>query len=163
VSWAQCEAPAAGEKYTLLSPKESTHTEVDDMTKVKRFNPSVTFLLLLTFFRTMADIFTSLLLLAYAVMGLVAVFAFGPTIRDLWIGKSGVNNTTYLVWLTHAVIASLYALIIVSDFTMLMLSSLYAVCCCVVLSLNWRFQRRNRVVTISVEAQDLTLTSESLV
>ena len=111
----------------------------------------------------MPEIFTSLLLLAYAAMVGVAILAFGPTIKDLWIEKSGVNSTTYMVWLTNAAIGSLYALFIVGDFVMLLISSLYAVCCCVVLSLNWRFQRRNRVVTISVEPQDLTINTESLV
>jgi hypothetical protein len=111
----------------------------------------------------MTEIFTSLLLLAYALMGGVAILAFGPTIKDLWVEKSGVNSTTYLVWLMNATIGSLYALFIVGDFVMLLISSLYAVCCCIVLSLNWRFEKRNRVITISVEPEALTVSQESLV
>lgn len=102
-------------------------------------------------------------MLAYAGMGGVAILAFAPTIKDLWIEKSGVNSTTYLVWLTNAVIGSLYALFIVGDFVMLLISSFYALCCCIVLSLNWRFNRRNRVITLSVEPEPLTITNESLV
>ena len=117
--------------------------------KVKRFNPSIPFLLLFPFFVTMTDIFTSLLLLAYAIMGLVAVFAFVPTIRDLWCERSGINNTTYLVWLTHALVASLYALFIVSDAMMLLISSLYALGCIIVLALNWRFQKRRRFFNLA--------------
>jgi hypothetical protein len=111
----------------------------------------------------MPEILTSLLLLAYAAMGGVALLAFGPTIKDLWVGKSGINSTTYIVWLTNAAIGSLYALFIVGDFVMLLISSLYAVCCCVVLSLNWRFQRRLAFVPVPVLVPDLTMTSESLV
>lgn len=113
----------------------------------------------------MTEIFTSFLLLAYAAMGLVAIFAFGPTIKDLWFSKSGVNSTTYLLWLSNAVIGSLYALFILGDFVMLLISSLYALCCCMVLSLNWRYQRRQalRKAEVPVANQDLTLLGESLV
>jgi len=111
----------------------------------------------------MTEIFTSLLLLAYALMGGVAILAFAPTIKDLWYEKSGVNSTTYLVWFVQAVVGALYALLIVGDFVMLLIASMSALSCCVVLSLNWRFQRRNRVITISVDPEPLTVSSESLV
>jgi len=39
----------------------------------------------------MFEVLTSTLVLVYALMGLVAVFAFAPTIRDLWFGDSSVN------------------------------------------------------------------------
>lgn len=111
----------------------------------------------------MTEIFTSLLLLAYALMGGVAILAFAPTIKDLWCAKSGVNNTTYLVWLVQALVASFYALFIVNDFIMLLITSLSVICCTMVLSLNWRFQRLNREISLSMEPADLTMKGESLV
>ncbi len=151
-----------GKKYTLLSPKESSHTEIDDIVgNCEKVQSECTFSLVVNLIMT--EIFTSLLLLAYAAMGGVAILAYAPTIKDLWFEKSGVNSSTYLVWLLNSIIGSLYALFVVGDFVMLLIASLSVICCSVVLSLNWRFQRRNRVITVSVVPEDLTMSGESLV
>lgn len=111
----------------------------------------------------MTEILTSLLLLAYTTMGLVAVFAFGPTIKDLWQQKTKVNSTTYCLWLIQSVVGCFYALFIVNDLVMLLLSSLYALCCLTVLSLNWRQVRQNRLAVELNVVTDLTMTNENLV
>lgn len=161
MSWAQCEAPAAGEKYTLLSPKESTHTEVDDMTLGQKVQPECNFSLVVNFFMT--EFFVSLLTNAYALMGILGLMAYAPTLLDVYNQRTSVNPWTYAMWWLASAVAALYLGFVVGNGMMLFVYSLHTLACSLVLSLNWRFQRRNRVARLSVPAEDLTVNNENLV
>jgi len=89
----------------------------------------------------MANLFLSLLIIAYAGVGIVATIGYLPTMKDLWIHKKkSANITSYIIWTLCSGIAFLYALFVLKDLLFRIVSGLNFTSCAVVLSLSIRLK-----------------------
>ncbi len=110
----------------------------------------------------MTEFFVSLLTNAYALMGILGLMAYAPTLLDVYFQRTSVNPWTYAMWWLASAVAALYLGFVVGNGTMLFVYSLHTLACSLVLSFNWRHQRRNRIKAREV-AQDLPMTGEGAV
>jgi len=63
------------------------------------------------------EILTKILKIAYACVGVVALIAYIPTIKDLyWHEKPSANTTSYMIWTVTSGITFLYSLFVLHDF-----------------------------------------------
>lgn len=110
----------------------------------------------------MTEFFVTLLTNTYALMGLLGLIAYVPTILDLWRNKSGINPFSYGMWWLTSAVAALYLGFVVGNVTMLGVYSLHVVACSLVLSFNWRYQRKVAYFRDSLLKPDLTTNKKSL-
>ncbi len=82
--------------------------------------------------------FINILTIAYGVGGVVTLFGYIPTVRDLYVGKPSANSTTYLIWFITTFIATLYGWFVLKDWVYLLVVGLQLVMCLVILILRMR-------------------------
>lgn len=65
----------------------------------------------------MHDIFVRIITLAYGAMVVVEIFAYWPTIHDLWLHKKpSANLYSYVLWTIATGISFLYSIFVLPDF-----------------------------------------------
>jgi hypothetical protein len=90
----------------------------------------------------MINLFSQLLIIAYASVGVIATIGYIPTIKDLWLRrKRSANITSYVIWTLCSGIAFLYSLFILPDLLFRMVSGLNFVCCAIILILSLRLKQ----------------------
>ncbi len=88
-------------------------------------------------------IFSQILILAYASVGVVATIGYIPTIKDLWLYKKpSANNNSYIIWTACSGITFLYSLFILHDLLFRIVSGLNFVSCALILCLGIMLQYR---------------------
>ncbi len=90
----------------------------------------------------MTELFLTLLIIAYASVGVIATIGYIPTIKDLWIHKrKSANISSYIIWTLCAGITFLYALFILQDLLVRIVTGANFVCCAVILILSIRLKQ----------------------
>ncbi|PIP27063.1 MAG: hypothetical protein COX30_04065 [Candidatus Moranbacteria bacterium CG23_combo_of_CG06-09_8_20_14_all_39_10] len=89
----------------------------------------------------MREIFIRLLVIAYAMEGVISAVAYWPTIKDLLAGKKSANVTSYFIWTISSGIAFLYSLFILPDFLFQIVSGIGFSACATVLILGLKFKK----------------------
>ena len=85
----------------------------------------------------MTEILLQILILAYAIVGVVATIGYIPTIKDLWLHKKmSANVNSYLIWTVCSGITVLYSLFILPDLLFQIVSGLNFVSCALILLLS---------------------------
>jgi hypothetical protein len=80
-----------------------------------------------------------LLIVAYAAIGVVSVIGYWPTIKDLYFyKKKSANINSYIVWTISSLIAFLYAIFILHDLLVMIVTGLGFICCAIILFLSVR-------------------------
>ncbi len=88
----------------------------------------------------MKDILLNVLTVLYGAGGIVTFLGFLPTIKDLYVGKPSANTWTYMTWTVTTLLASLYGLFILRNFTFNIVINLQLAACIAVLVLSIRLQ-----------------------
>lgn len=79
------------------------------------------------------NLITTIISFLYAITGIVVFFGYLPTIRDLSKKKKSANIHSYLIWTVCAGISFLYALIVISDFLLELMTGLNFLACATIL------------------------------
>ena len=86
------------------------------------------------------EILLKILVLAYATVGIVNFIGYWPTIKDLLKNKPSANIPSYLLWTVCSLIGFLYALFILNDVLVRIVSGLNLLACAIVLTLSIRLR-----------------------
>jgi hypothetical protein len=91
------------------------------------------------------DLLLQFLIIAYAGTGIVATIGYIPTIIDLLIHKKkSANISSYAIWTLCSAITFLYALFILQDPLVRVVTGLNFLCCATVLVLGIRLNLKKR-------------------
>ncbi len=80
----------------------------------------------------------------YAVIGIISTIGYFPTIKDLLHKKKSANIHSYIIWTLSGFIAFLYALFIISDLLLEIITGLNFASCAVILVLALRLKYKLR-------------------
>ena len=89
-------------------------------------------------------ILLTILALLYAATGIISTVGYLPTIKDLTKKIASANIHSYLVWTFTTCIAFLYALFIISDTLLEIVTGLSFVCCTTILFLAIRVKNSKK-------------------
>jgi uncharacterized protein with PQ loop repeat len=81
------------------------------------------------------DLPLKIILFLYAGTGIVAAIGYLPTIKDLYHKKPSANINSYIVWTLCAGISFLYAIMVISDLLLEIITGLNFLFCAVILIL----------------------------
>jgi hypothetical protein len=91
----------------------------------------------------MTDFLLQALVVAYAATGIVGLIGYWPTIKDLYQEeKPSANSASYILWSSTGGIAFLYALFVLPDLLLRIVSGINFFACLVVLILSVRLKKR---------------------
>jgi hypothetical protein len=90
----------------------------------------------------MMELLLQFLIVAYAGTGIVATIGYLPTIIDLIHKKKSANVSSYTIWTLCSCITFLYALFILQDLLVRVVTGLNFLCCATVLVLGIRLNLR---------------------
>ncbi len=76
----------------------------------------------------------------YAGTGIVATIGYLPTIIDLIKNKKSANRNSYIIWTLCSGITFLYALLVISDLLLEIVTGLNFVSCAIILLLTLRLE-----------------------
>lgn len=92
----------------------------------------------------MEEILKQLLILAYASVGVIGIVAYWPTIRDLCNNKPSANISSYIIWVATNFVTFLYALFVLDDLPVRIVSGAYFFVNSLVLFLRIRVKDRTK-------------------
>jgi len=72
----------------------------------------------------------------YAIAGVITIFGYMPTIKDLLNRKDSANAESYLIWTICAAVSLLYVVVFISDLLLTILTALNFVSCLIILILD---------------------------
>ncbi|MDD2537631.1 MAG: hypothetical protein PHU61_04055 [Candidatus Absconditabacteria bacterium] len=72
----------------------------------------------------MTSIFFTLVVAAYGISGIISLFGYLPTVKDLWKGVPSANFYTYITWLIYYLISCLYGIFILKDWLFILVNGL---------------------------------------
>jgi hypothetical protein len=85
------------------------------------------------------EILLRTLVVAYGLTGVLSVYAYWPTVRDLYFRKKpSANVSSYILWSFSSGIAFLYSIFILSDLLLRIMSGLGFLACTTILILSIR-------------------------
>ena len=85
----------------------------------------------------MKELLLNTLVVTYGATGIVALIGYWPTIKDLYHHKKpSANVSSYIIWTATCGIAFLYAMFILPDLLLRIVSGINFVACLTVLSLS---------------------------
>ena len=79
----------------------------------------------------------------YASTGIVATIGYIPTIRDLIKKVASANIHSYIIWTFCSGVTFLYALLVISDLLLEIVTGLNFAFCAIILSLALKLRRKN--------------------
>lgn len=89
----------------------------------------------------MGDLILQILIFAYASVGIIATIGYFPTIKDLYHHKrKSANINSYIIWILASGITFLYAMFILSDLLLRIITGLNFACCALILILSLRLK-----------------------
>ena len=87
------------------------------------------------------DLILQILIFAYASVGIISTIGYFPTIKDLYKHKrKSANINSYILWNLASGITFLYALFILSDLLLRIITGLNFACCVLILVLSLRLR-----------------------
>lgn len=86
----------------------------------------------------------TILAFLYAVSGIIVVIGYIPTIRDLTKKMASANIYSYIIWTFTSSIAFLYALLVISDLLLEIVTGLNFASCAMILILALRLKYSKR-------------------
>ncbi|MDD5331779.1 MAG: hypothetical protein PHE43_03075 [Candidatus Nanoarchaeia archaeon] len=89
------------------------------------------------------EIISAIIAFLYASTGIIATVGYFPTIRDLIKKIASANINSYVIWTFCSAITFLYALVIVSDLLLEIVTGLNFASCAIILVLSLRLKYRN--------------------
>lgn len=91
----------------------------------------------------MKELLLQILIVCYASVGIIATIGYWPTIKDLYLHKKqSVNITSYVIWALASGITFLYALFILSDLLLRIITGLNFASCALILILSVNLKYR---------------------
>ena len=90
------------------------------------------------------EILLKILIAAYALTGIIVVLGYLPTIRDLYNKKKSANTPSYIIWTLSASITFMYALFIIKDLLLIIVTGLNFTGCTTVLLMSVNLSLRNK-------------------
>lgn len=88
------------------------------------------------------DLILIIIAFLYAGTGIVATVGYFPTIKDLLYKKESANIHSYIIWTLCSGITFLYALLVVSDLLLEIVTGLNFASCAIILILALRLKNR---------------------
>jgi len=88
----------------------------------------------------MMGIITAIIAFLYAGTGIIATIGYIPTIRDLTKKIASANIHSYIIWTSCASITFLYALLVISDLLLEIVTGLNFASCATILILALRLK-----------------------
>lgn len=88
----------------------------------------------------MQPLLIQLLILAYGAMSLVNLFAYWPTIKDLWHKKPSANLSSYRIWTFQYVVTLLYAIFILQDLLFIGITICNLIACIIIWLLTFKLK-----------------------
>jgi hypothetical protein len=85
----------------------------------------------------------------YGISGIISMFAYFPTIKDLLHGIPSANFTTYFLWLVYYGISVLYGIFVLYDWLFIVVSGIDALIILVIVILVVRVKRGAIVAIVS--------------
>jgi len=70
------------------------------------------------------NLLTTIISILYATTGIIAIIGYTPTIRDLLRKKRSANYHSYMIWTASSTITFLYALIVIGDLLLRLMTGL---------------------------------------
>jgi hypothetical protein len=85
----------------------------------------------------MKEVFLQVVVFAYAIVGVIGLVGYWPTIKDLHFHKkASANLTSYLIWSLASGIGFLYSMVILPDLLLRLVSGLNFGACALILLLT---------------------------
>ncbi|HTY43892.1 MAG TPA: hypothetical protein VMC80_01485 [Patescibacteria group bacterium] len=85
----------------------------------------------------MTELLFQVIIIAYALVGIVEIIGYIPTIKDLWYKKKkSANVNSYFIWTGCSVVSFLYSMFILPDLLFRIVSGITLICCAVILFLS---------------------------
>lgn len=78
----------------------------------------------------------TILIFLYASTGIIAIIAYLPTIKDLLKGIPSANIDSYFIWSFTSFVSFMYAIFIISDLLLEIVTGLGFVSCTTILALS---------------------------
>lgn len=82
----------------------------------------------------------TIIAILYAGTGIVATAGYLPTIRDLIKGRKSANIQSYIIWTLCSLIVFLYALLVISDLLLEVVTGLNFLSCGIILALSLKLK-----------------------
>jgi len=83
------------------------------------------------------EILIKLLIVAYAIDGIIAAIGYWPTIKDLYFHKKkSANIPSYYIWTFSGGVSFLYSIFILNDWLVRIVVGINFLCCAIVLALS---------------------------
>ena len=98
----------------------------------------------------MKEVLLQVLTLAYAFVGVVSIFAYWPTLKDLYDHKPSANIKSYLVWTMTSFVSFLYSIFLLSDWLILFIFGINFIFCVVVVLLVFRIKKMSKIRDIVI-------------
>jgi len=91
----------------------------------------------------MKDLLLQILTISYAATGVIGLVGYWPTIKDLYHhNKPSANISSYLLWSSTGGISFLYAIFILQDLLLRIVSGMNFTACLIVLILSIRLKKK---------------------
>jgi len=88
----------------------------------------------------MKELLLQILIIAYAATGIISFIGYWPTIKDLLKKKPSANISSYWLWTACSLIVLLYALFILNDVLVKIVTGLNFLACTIVLILSLKLR-----------------------
>ena len=90
------------------------------------------------------EIILTIIAFLYASTGIIATIGYFPTIRDLIKKIASANINSYIIWTFCSLITFLYALLVISDLLLEIVTGLNFVSCAIILILALKLKYKKR-------------------
>ncbi len=90
------------------------------------------------------EIIIAIIAFLYASTGIIATIGYLPTIRDLTKKIASANIHSYIIWTFCASITFLYALLVISDLLLEIVTGLNFVSCAIILTLALKLKYKKQ-------------------
>jgi len=90
------------------------------------------------------EIILKIIAFLYASTGIIATIGYFPTIRDLIKKIASANINSYIIWTFCSLITFLYALLVISDLLLEIVTGLNFVSCAIILILALKLKYKKR-------------------
>ncbi len=90
------------------------------------------------------DFFTGIIII-YTISSIVSLWGYVPTIIDLWHKNPSANAESYEIWAGTTTSATLYAVYILNDRLIIIMSLLNVLACTTIVLLRYRLNKKRNI------------------
>jgi hypothetical protein len=91
------------------------------------------------------EFLSKIIIFLFAITGIIATAGYIPTIKDLTKKIASANILSYIIWTFSSCISFLYALLIISDLLLTIVSGVNFLCCTIILILALRLKYTKKI------------------